>query len=95
MGAAIVYIAACLLAMPVLSQLAMDDRGYFRNGSKLFIPIGVNYWPSSSGCNVWSAQEFPAAEIQHDFDVLAGSPFDTVRIFLTWGDLASGECQTA
>eukprot|EP01045_Picozoa_sp_COSAG04_P035593 COSAG04_NODE_8286_length_996_cov_1.023411_1_plen_84_part_10 len=42
------------------SPFTVDKRGYFRNGSSLFIPVGVNYWPASSGARLWYQDEFPA-----------------------------------
>ena len=51
----------------------------------------MNYWPASTGCNVWTAKPFPGAEIQHDLDVLAASPFNSLRIFIEWGALAPTE----
>jgi hypothetical protein len=76
-------------ALPLLgasaSGVALSESGFFlRNGSH-FYPIGVNYWPASTGCNLWNADTFPSAEIQHDLDVLAASPFNSMRIFLEWG----------
>ena len=82
--------AASYYATPPLlgasaSGVALSETGFFlRNGSH-FYPIGVNYWPASTGCNLWNADTFPSAEIQHDLDVLAASPFNSMRIFLEWG----------
>ena len=80
-----------IMAAVAAAQLSLDARGYFRNGTRLFIPVGVNYWPASTGCNLWSAEHFPADEIQHDLDVLERSPFNTVRFFVTWGELEPEE----
>ena len=32
-----------LLAATAMAQMSLDERGYFRNGTKLFFPVGVNY----------------------------------------------------
>ena len=66
------------------SPFTVDKRGYFRNGSSLFIPVGVNYWPASSGARLWYQDEFPAAEVERDFAALQKTGFNAVRIFLTW-----------
>ena len=65
------------------AQLTLDKRGYFRNGSQPFVPVGLNYWPATTGCHMW--ERFPAAEVQHDLDVLKQAGFNSLRIFLVWG----------
>ena len=65
--------------------VTLSKDGFFLNSSRFFYPVGVNYWPASTGCNLWTAEPFPSAEIQHDLDVLAASPFNSLRIFLEWG----------
>ena len=72
--------------------VTLSKDGFFlRNGTRFFYPIGLNYWPASTGCNLWTAETFPGAEIQHDLDVLAASPFNSMRIFLEWGALEPSE----
>ena len=72
-------IAATLLL--VTARFTIDERGYFRNDSQLYMPFGVNYWPRSTGSNLWTASTFPAAEIDRDFAILRKDGFNTVRIF--------------
>jgi len=71
--------------------VTLSKDGFFLNSSRFFYPVGVNYWPASTGCNLWTAKPFPSAEIQHDLDVLAASPFNSLRIFIEWGALAPTE----
>lgn len=71
--------------------VALSKDGFFLRNGSFFYPIGLNYWPASTGCNLWTAETFPSAEIQHDLDVLAASPFNSLRIFLEWGALEPTE----
>eukprot|EP01051_Picozoa_sp_SAG22_P015228 SAG22_NODE_1962_length_3242_cov_2.053452_2_plen_442_part_00 len=71
----------------VASGITLSKDGFFLRSGSFFYPIGVNYWPSSSGCNLWTAETFPKEEIQHDLDVLAASPFNSLRVFIEWGAL--------
>ena len=71
--------------------VALSKDGFFLRNGSFFYPIGLNYWPASTGCNLWTAETFPSAEIQHDLDVLAASPFNSMRIFLEWGALEPTE----
>jgi hypothetical protein len=73
------------------SGVTLSNDGFFLRNGSFFYPIGVNYWPSSTGCNLWTAKTFPSAEIQHDLDVLATSPFNSMRVFLEWGALEPTE----
>lgn len=71
--------------------VTLSKDGFFLQNGTHFYPIGLNYWPASTGCNLWTAETFPGAEIQHDLDVLAASPFNSLRIFLEWGALEPSE----
>ena len=71
----------------IASGVTLSGDGFFLRNGSFFYPIGVNYWPGSTGCNLWTAKTFPAEEIQHDLDVLAASPFNSLRIFIEWGAL--------
>jgi len=53
--------------------------------------VCITQWPASTGCNLWSTGVFPAEEIEHDFATLEASPFNTVRVFITWGELEPEE----
>jgi endo-1,4-beta-mannosidase len=46
--------------------------------------IGVNYWPARTAMGWW--KQFDAAEVAVDFERIAGSGLDSVRVFLTWED---------
>ncbi len=46
--------------------------------------LGVNYWPRRKAMYWW--QDFDAAEVRDEFDVIAGAGLDVVRIFLLWDD---------
>ncbi len=39
-------------------RVTMGADGYFRRDGDLFVPVGVNYWPASTGVHMW--QEFDA-----------------------------------
>lgn len=47
-------------------------------------PVGVNYWPGSSGVEMW--QRYSADEIQRDLDILANIGLNTIRFFVRWPD---------
>jgi hypothetical protein len=70
--------------MPDPTGLTIDPEGYFALDGKRFVPVGVNYWPGSCGVEMWP--RWPAAEIQHDLDVLASLGLNSVRFFLRWQD---------
>jgi endo-1,4-beta-mannosidase len=44
--------------------------------------LGINYWPVSSAMYWWD--RFDADEVRHDFVLIAGAGFDSVRVFLLW-----------
>ena len=46
--------------------------------------LGVNYWPSRTAMAWWS--RFDLGEVAHDFDRIAASGMDSVRVFLRWED---------
>lgn len=78
------------LNSPQISQdgrIQVNAAGYFENvtavGRELFVPVGVNYWPGSSGTLLWS-EHYPRDEIRHDFETLKSSGLNTVRIFVVW-----------
>ena len=46
--------------------------------------IGVNYWPRRKAMYWWS--DFDAGEVAGEFDVIAGTGMNVVRLFLLWDD---------
>ncbi len=46
--------------------------------------LGVNYWPRRKAMYWWS--QFEAAEVQEEFEIIAGLGLGLVRIFLLWED---------
>jgi endo-1,4-beta-mannosidase len=46
--------------------------------------LGINYWPARTAMGWWAA--FERSEVARDFARIAGSGFDSVRLFLTWED---------
>jgi endo-1,4-beta-mannosidase len=46
--------------------------------------LGVNYWPSRTAMAWWS--RFDAGEVARDFERIAASGIDSVRLFLLWED---------
>ena len=48
------------------------------------MPAGVNYWPASCGVEMWPS--WPAAEIQHDLDLVSSLGLNSIRFFLRWQD---------
>jgi hypothetical protein len=66
------------------STITLDANGYFVRKGRRVTPVGVNYWPASCGVEMW--QDWPAAEIQHDLDVVASMGLNCVRFFLRWQD---------
>jgi len=68
----------------VPSGLALDEQGYFSYLGDRFVPVGVNYWPSSCGVEMWV--RWPAEEIRHDLDVIKSLGLNSVRFFLRWQD---------
>jgi endo-1,4-beta-mannosidase len=63
-------------------QLTSD--GYFSRGAERIVPVGVNYWPSSCGVEMW--RRWPAAEIRRDLDLVRALGLNCVRFFLRWED---------
>ncbi len=49
--------------------------------------LGVNYWPARTAMGWWST--FDLGEVVHDFDRIAASGMDSVRLFLRWEDFQS------
>jgi hypothetical protein len=72
--------------MPVAPSFRLDDAGYFCRGAHRIFPVGVNYWPASSGLRMWS--QWNPIEIATDFALVAGLGLNTVRVFLRWEDFA-------
>jgi hypothetical protein len=66
------------------SGLVLDTQGYFSRNNQRFVPVGVNYWPASCGVEMWKA--WPAAEIQHDLDIVSRLGLNSIRFFLRWQD---------
>ena len=58
--------------------------GYFQRGGKQFVPVGVNYWPGSSGVEMW--KHWAPAEIKADLALVSSLGLNTVRFFLRWED---------
>ncbi len=65
-------------------MISLAENGYFTRGQAPFIPVGVNYWPGSSGVEMWA--RWSPDEIQHDLDVIARLGLNAVRFFLRWPD---------
>ena len=57
-------------------QRPLTGNGRFR--------LGVNYWPARTALG-WGG-DFDHSEVVADFARIAGSGFDSVRLFLTWED---------
>lgn len=53
--------------------------------------LGVNYWPARTAMAWWA--DFDPGEVAADFERIAASGLDSIRIFLTWADFqpAPGE----
>jgi hypothetical protein len=41
---AFVLLCGTFAGLPADAGFTIDEEGYFRNGTKLYIPVGVNYW---------------------------------------------------
>ncbi len=65
-------------------MISLGADGYFRQDTDVFVPFGVNYWPTSTGTALW--REWPAEEIQRDLDTVVRLGMNTVRFFLLWQD---------
>jgi hypothetical protein len=70
--------------MPQPPGLTLNTDGYFCLDGARFVPVGVNYWPGSCGVEMW--RRWPAAEIQHDLEVLRSLGLNSIRFFLRWQD---------
>jgi endo-1,4-beta-mannosidase len=46
--------------------------------------LGINYWPARTAMGWW--RMFDPTEVARDFARIAGSGFDSVRVFLLWED---------
>lgn len=64
--------------------LLLNKEGYFEKSGKLFVPMGVNYWPASCGMGMW--KEWPEKEIKRDLDLIKTLGMNSVRFFLRWAD---------
>jgi hypothetical protein len=64
------------------APLTFDEQGYLRREGRRFVPVGVNYWPSSCGTEMWSA--WPEAETRRDLAAMAALGLNAVRFFLRW-----------
>ncbi len=62
----------------------LSPDGYFQHRGQRVVPVGVNYWPSSCGVEMWQA--WPVAEILRDLDTMQALGFNCVRFFLRWED---------
>lgn len=62
----------------------LDSKGYFQRDGRRIIPVGVNYWPASSGVEMWA--RWDPDEIRRDLDIVRGIGLDCVRFFLRWPD---------
>lgn len=62
----------------------LAPEGDFRKNGERYIPVGVNYWQTSCGVEMW--QQWPADEIRRDLDLLAEMGLDCIRFFLRWQD---------
>ena len=62
----------------------LDTEGYFQRDGKRIIPVGVNYWPASSGVEMWA--RWNPEEIRRDLDIVRENGLDCVRFFLRWPD---------
>lgn len=65
-------------------ELTLDAQGYFARAGERFVPVGVNYWPGSSGVEMW--QRWPAQEMQADLDLIRSLELNCIRFFLRWQD---------
>ena len=65
-------------------MISLTKDGYFSRDRSRFIPVGVNYWPGSSGVEMWV--RWSPDEIKHDLDVIAGLGLNAIRFFLRWPD---------
>lgn len=66
------------------SVLRLDADGYFIRGTQRIVPVGVNYWPASTGVDMWA--RWNPDEIQHDIDLVASLGLNCIRFFLRWQD---------
>jgi hypothetical protein len=64
--------------------MTVGTDGYFQRDGKRFFPVGVNYWPASSGVEMWQA--WSESEIKHDLDVVRDLGLNCVRFFVRWPD---------
>lgn len=62
----------------------IDAQGYFSRGGTRIFPLGVNYWPASTGVDMW--QVWPESEIRRDLDLVRDLGLNCVRFFLRWPD---------
>jgi hypothetical protein len=60
------------------------QSGYFQRAGKQFIPVGVNYWPGSSGVEMW--KHWAPDEMREDLVLIGKLGLNTVRFFLRWED---------
>lgn len=67
----------------------INSNGYFEREGRLFVPVGVNYWPASCGVEMW--REWPEDEIRADLDLLRELGLNTIRFFLRWPDFQLAE----
>jgi len=63
-------------------------NGRFTINGKPFIPIGFNYWPSSTGVRCW--EHFNIHEWEQDFKSIHKHGYNAVRMFLLWQDFQPG-----
>lgn len=71
----------------------LHENGYFVRNGRRIVPVGVNYWPATSGVEMWA--RWDADEIRHDLDVVAGLGLNAIRFFLRWQDFEPREGQYA
>ncbi len=51
-------------------------------GERAPFRLGINYWPARTAMTWWA--KFDPAEVAEDFERIAASGFDSVRLFLLW-----------
>ncbi|MGZ3102868.1 beta-galactosidase trimerization domain-containing protein [Streptomyces sp. H62] len=69
-------------------RVTLVDGVPHRDG-RPFASVGVNYHPSTTGCDYW--REWDGARIDDDFRRMAAVGVDTVRFFVFWADFEPEE----
>ncbi|GAA0587301.1 beta-galactosidase trimerization domain-containing protein [Streptomyces crystallinus] len=79
------------MAAPAVSTArgtSLVDGVPHRDGRPFFC-VGVNYFPSRAGCDMW--RDWDPAVLDADFARMAALGFNTVRIFTFWADFEPTE----